>query len=532
LTLESAQISQLRPATFAEFEQEANRGNIVAVAKTVPSSELNPVDALVNVAGDARYAFLLESVEGGERVAKYSFLGANPYMIVRGEGNRTTIERDGETETRAECLTEYLRQHFSENKLASRVDLGPLAGGAVGYLGYQAAKWFEPALNRQVESGSALPSGSQSEDGLLMFYRTLVIFDRVQGQLTIVSVVFTDEASEDKSRLGELYETAVQETERVARLLTISTELSLTPAGRNERPEPPASEKSLVSSNWSEDAFHEAVRQVKEHIFAGDCYQVVLSQRFSRKVKVGAVPIYRALRQSNPAPYTYLLKLGDEAIIGASPEMLVRCRGERLDYRPIAGTRPRGATETEDDILADQMRADEKEVAEHMMLVDLGRNDLGRVAQFGSVKVEELMSVERYSKVQHLVSSLSARLREGCDRFDALAACFPAGTVTGAPKVRAMEIIGELEPDERGVYAGAVLYMDYDNNLDSCIAIRTIVMKTGEASVQAGAGIVADSVPEREYEETVHKARALLRAIEIAERQQNRIQDSGLRSQN
>jgi anthranilate synthase component 1 len=269
------------------------------------------------------------------------------------------------------------------------------------------------------------------------------------------------------------------------------------------------------------------VRQVKEHIFAGDCYQAVLSQRFTRTVKVEAVPIYRALRQSNPAPYTYLLKLGDEAIIGASPEMLVRCRGERLDYRPIAGTRPRGTTETEDNMLAEQMRADEKEVAEHMMLVDLGRNDLGRVAQFGSVKVEELMSVERYSKVQHLVSSLSARLREGCDRFDALAACFPAGTVTGAPKVRAMEIIGELEPDDRGVYAGAVLYMDYDDNLDSCIAIRTIVMKDGEASVQAGAGIVADSVPEREYEETVHKARALLRAIEIAESQ-----NSGLRTQN
>jgi anthranilate synthase component 1 len=532
LTLESAHISQLQPATFAEFEQEAKRGNIVAVAKTVPSRELNPVDALVSVAGDARYAFLLESVEGGERVAKYSFLGANPHMIVRGEGNRTTIERDGETETRAECMTEYLRQHFSENKLASRVDLGPLAGGAVGYLGYQAAKWFEPALTREVELRAASPSGSQSEDGLLMFYRSLVIFDRVQGQLTIVSVVFTDEASGDKRRLRELYETAVQETERVERLLAISTELGSTPTGRNEGPEPPASENSLVSSNWSEDAFHEAVRQVKEHIFAGDCYQAVLSQRFSRKVKVGAVPIYRALRESNPAPYTYLLKLGDEAIIGASPEMLVRCRGERLDYRPIAGTRPRGATETEDDILAEQMRADEKEVAEHMMLVDLGRNDLGRVAQFGSVRVEELMSVERYSKVQHLVSSLSARLREGCDRFDALAACFPAGTVTGAPKVRAMEIIGELEPDDRGVYAGAVLYMDYDDNLDSCIAIRTIVMKNGEASVQAGAGIVADSVPEREYEETVHKARALLRAIEIAERQKNRIQDSRLRSQN
>jgi anthranilate synthase component 1 len=212
-----------------------------------------------------------------------------------------------------------------------------------------------------------------------------------------------------------------------------------------------------------------------------------------------------------------LLKLGEEAIIGASPEMLVRCRGRQLNYRPIAGTRKRGATEAEDNMLAEEMRTDEKEVAEHMMLVDLGRNDLGRVAQFGSVKVEDLMSVERYSKVQHLVSSLSAHLCVGSDRFDALAACFPAGTVTGAPKVRAMEIIRELEPDDRGVYAGAVLYMDYADNLDSCIAIRTIVLRKGEALVQAGAGVVADSVPEREYDETVHKAQALLRAIEMAE---------------
>jgi anthranilate synthase component 1 len=213
----------------------------------------------------------------------------------------------------------------------------------------------------------------------------------------------------------------------------------------------------------------------------------------------------------------YFLKLDDDAIIGASPEMLVRCRGTQVDYRPIAGTRKRGATDREDDELAEEMRADEKEVAEHMMLVDLGRNDLGRVAQYGSVRVEDLMSIERFSKVQHLVSSLRARLREGCDRFDALAACFPAGTVTGAPKVKAMEIIHKLEPEERGVYAGAVLYADYAHNLDSCIAIRTIVLSKGEASVQAGAGIVADSVPEREYEETVHKAGALLHAIEMAE---------------
>ncbi len=289
-----------------------------------------------------------------------------------------------------------------------------------------------------------------------------------------------------------------------------------------------SNESNPVRSNWPRERFENAVRDVKEHIMAGDCYQVVISQRFSREVTVGPLPIYRALRQTNPAPYTYLLKLGDDAIIGASPEMLVRCRGQQLDYRPIAGTRKRGVTEAEDHMLAEEMRQDEKEVAEHMMLVDLGRNDLGRVAQFGSVKVEELMSVERYSKVQHLVSRLSARLRDGFDRFDALAACFPAGTVTGAPKVRAMEIIRELEPDDRGVYAGAVLYMDYAENLDSCIAIRTIVLRDGETSVQAGAGIVADSVLEREYDETVDKADALLRAIEIAEEEE----DSGLRIQN
>jgi anthranilate synthase component I len=523
LNLRASPISKLQPATFAEFQQEAKRGNVVAVARTLSSEKLNPVDAFVNVAGDARYAFLFESVEGGEVVAKHSFLGANPYMVVRGEGNATTVEREGQTETRAEVLTDYLRRHFSENKLASNADLGPLAGGAVGYLGYRAAKWFEPGLSKRGTDDPQSTSSSESsgEDALLMFFRTLVSFDRVQQQVKIMAVVLTDEAGGNENSLKELYETALRETARIERLLRLesqpSTLTGFNEAKRDREAEQLVAEKSLVRSNWSKDDFQRAVRQVKEHIFAGNCYQVVPSQRFTRDVKAEPVAIYRALRQSNPAPYTYLLKIGDDAIIGASPEMLVRCRGERLDYRPIAGTRPRGSTEEEDNRLAEEMRADEKEVAEHMMLVDLGRNDLGRVAQFGSVKVEELMSVERYSKVQHLVSSLSARLREGCDRFDALAACFPAGTVSGAPKVRAMEIIRELEPDERGVYAGAVLYIDYDDNLDSCIAIRTIVMRNGEAAVQAGAGIVADSVPEREYEETVHKAGALLRAIEIAE---------------
>jgi anthranilate synthase component 1 len=514
-------ISQLQPATFAEFEQDTKRGNVVAVSKTVSASLTNPVDAFVNIAGAARYAFLFESVEGGEGVAKYSFLGADPHMIVRGCGDETTIETDGVIETRSECVMEFLRRHFQQYKLANPDGLGPLAGGAVGYLGYGAANWFEPALKRKADGDSEdlrsqisnLKSQTSSDDALLMFYRTLVVFDRMQRQLRIVSVVFTEAAGSSESRLRELYDQAVRETERFEQLLTSPTQPPIPGSSRDQ----PSRENKSVRSNWTREKFQDAVRDVKEHIFAGDCYQVVISQRFSRDVTVGSVPIYRALRQSNPAPYTYLLKLGDDAIIGASPEMLARCRGQELDYRPIAGTRKRGATEAEDHLLAEDMRHDEKEVAEHMMLVDLGRNDLGRVAQFGSVKVEELMSVERYSRVQHLVSRLSARLRAGFDRFDALAACFPAGTVTGAPKVRAMEIIRELEPDDRGVYAGAVLYMDYADNLDSCIAIRTIVLRNGEASVQAGAGIVADSVPEREFDETVDKAQALLRAIEFAE---------------
>lgn len=260
-----------------------------------------------------------------------------------------------------------------------------------------------------------------------------------------------------------------------------------------------------------------AVNAVKEKILAGDAYQVVLSQKFKRQTSAEPINIYRALRTTNPSPYMFYIKLGAETLIGASPEMLVRCNQKNLEYRPIAGTRKRGATEEDDWILAEDLRSDMKEIAEHIMLVDLGRNDLGKVSEFGSVEVEELMKVEKYSHVQHLVTSLKSRLRENFDRFDALASCFPAGTVSGAPKVSAMKIIDELEPSKRGVYAGAIGYMDYAENLDTCIAIRTIRLENNIASIQAGAGIVADSVPEKEYEETINKARALVKAIELAE---------------
>src|SRR5438270_1465759 len=347
----------------------------------------------------------------------------------------------------------------------------------------------------------------QTNDSVMMFFRNIVAFDRVRRQMEITSIVFTDEATGDRARLHELYDGAVAETEKVEKKLyeeiTVAAEV------------PPRTGEITVhfQSNWPRKDFEAAVNSVKEHIAAGDCYQVVIAQQFTKPTPAEPLSIYRALRATNPSPYMYFLRLGDETIIGASPEMLVRCHDQRLDYRPIAGTRKRGATEAEDWMLGEEMRNDEKEVAEHTMLVDLGRNDLGRVSDYGSVRVEDLMTIERYSHVQHLVTSLRARLRDNLDRFDAVAACFPAGTVTGAPKIRAMEIIRELEPASRGVYAGAILYVDYADNLDSCIAIRTIELRDGVATIQAGAGIVADSIASQEFQERLNQAHPMVEPI-------------------
>jgi anthranilate synthase component 1 len=502
---------ELQPATFEDFEREATRGNVVPVVRRVLADLQTPVSAFLRLANDARYAFLLESVEGGERVARYSFLGVEPEMIVRGRGRDTLIERtNGETEhLRGVRVTDFLRDYFRRHKLARRDQLSPFSGGAVGYLAYDAVRWFEPVLD---DGEGAKP---ESDEAVLMFFRTVLAFDRVRQQVEISSIVFTEEASGSRADLRRLYEQAVRRTEAIENtLLGNAPEQASARSAKTHAEEAPPQ----FVSNWTRADFERAVETIKEHIAAGDCYQAVLSQRFSTQVEASPLEIYRALRATNPSPYMYFLRLDGESIVGASPEMLVRCRGSELEYRPIAGTRPRGANEAEDARLGEELRADEKEVAEHLMLVDLGRNDLGRVAAFGSVEVKELMSVERYSHVQHLVTSLAGRLNDSSDCFDALAACFPAGTVTGAPKVRAMQIIGALEPDRRGLYAGAVLYLDYAGNLDSCIAIRTVRIRDGRAEVQAGAGVVADSVPAREYEETVNKARAMLRAIEMAER--------------
>jgi anthranilate synthase component 1 len=503
---------KLSPATFEAFAHEAARGNVVPVVRTVLADLQTPVSAFLRVADDASYSFLLESVEGGERVARYSFLGARPEMIVRGRGPDTIIERGDTREVLTGTrLFDFLREHFSARRLVARPDLAPFAGGAVGYLAYDAVRWFEPVL----DDGQL----STHDDAVFMFFRTVLAFDRARQQIEIISVVNTEAAGGRAARLRELYDEAVAETARVEELLQVNAALQT-----DARTHAPTRAQSVeasapaLTSNWSRAGFERAVAQAKEHIAAGDCYQVVLAQRLQTRVAAPPLEIYRALRATNPSPYMFFLRLGTETVVGASPEMLVRCRGRELEYRAIAGTHPRGRDEAEDARLGAQMRADEKEVAEHLMLVDLGRNDLGRVAEFGSVEVKDLLTVERYSHVQHLVTGLGARLREDADRFDALASCFPAGTVTGAPKVRAMQIINDLEPDRRGIYAGSILYLDYAGNLDSCIAIRTMMLRDGQAEIQAGAGIVADSVAAREYEETMNKARALLRAIELAER--------------
>jgi anthranilate synthase component 1 len=493
----------LTPASFEEFEAEAQRGNVVPVVRTVLADLQTPVGAFLRIAEDASHAFLLESIEGGERVARYSFIGANPFMVARARDGKTIVDRNGQHEIVDQPGFEFLREYFANKRLANRAGLAPLAGGAVGYLAYDAARWFEPVLTKGNHK-------SPVDDATWMFFRNIIAFDRLRQQMEITSIVFVDEAAGDVQKLRDLYEQAIAETAEIARQLN----RELIPNDGKPGCDTAARD---IESDWSRADFEAAVDRVKEFIAAGDCYQTVIAQQFSKRTCAPPLAIYRALRATNPSPYMYFLRLGDETIIGASPEMLVRCSDGALEYRPIAGTRRRGETEADDLRLGEEMRQDEKEVAEHVMLVDLGRNDLGRVSDYGSVHVEQLMFVERYSQVQHLVSSVHSTLRSDLDRFDALAACFPAGTVTGAPKIRAMQIIDGLEPSPRGVYAGAVLYVDYADNLDSCIAIRTIELRDGVATVEAGAGIVADSVPTEEFQECVNKARAMFRAIELAE---------------
>lgn len=504
----------LQPSTFEDFERDAGQGNVVPVVRSIMADLQTGVGAFISIAGDCPFAFLLESVEGGERIARYSFFGANPEMIVRGRGRQTLVERNGKTEIYRMIATEWLREYFRERILSRRAGLTPFAGGAVGYLDYETAPWFEPRVNGGVgdpELAADQPPQA-SGNAVWMFFRNVVAFDRIRQRMDIVSIVLTEEAEGSLARLRELYEEAVARTAQIeASLLAGLTSQQMTSTKSEQTDIEP-------KSNWTRSDFEERVRKIQEYIAAGACYRVVLSQQFSSGFSGKPIGLYRALRTTSPSPYMFYLGLGAETIMGASSEMLVRCHGQRLDHRPVAGTRKRGATETEDWIMGEDLLTDEKEVAEHTMLVDVARNDLGRVADYGSVNVEELMAIERYSHLQQIVSTLRARLRDGLDRFDVLASCFPGGSVTGTPKIRAMEIIRELEPNRRGVHTGAVMYVDYADSLDACIALRTIVLRDGKAYVQAGAGIVADSVAAHEYVEMTQKVRWLLRAIELTNR--------------
>jgi anthranilate synthase component 1 len=468
------------------------------VYETFTADLLTPVGAHLRLARNAKYSFLLESVEGGETIARYTFTGADPQEIFRARGPVCTLESAGRRVQSDENPIELLRRLTARYHPVRVPGLPPLIAGAIGYFAYDMVRLVE-----------RIPSTGTDDLGLddcvMMFYLGLVAFDHVQHRVWVIRNVFT----EGGGSLRAKYDAAVREIRRTRRAL----EGPLPPQRRPRRSGP-----LHIRSNFTKPQYLAAVRKAKSYIRAGDIFQVVPSQRFSTETNTDPFEIYRALRVVNPSPYLYFLRLDDVSVVGSSPEMLIKVQGRDASYRPIAGTLPRGRTEIEDRALESKLLADPKERAEHIMLVDLGRNDLGRVCEYGSVQVERLMFVERYSHVMHLVSSLRGRLRPGVDCFDALMACFPAGTLSGAPKIRAMEIIDELEPTRRGLYAGAVLYLDFSGNLDSCIALRTLVAKNGRAYIQAGGGIVADSVPEREYQETVNKARALVKALEIAHR--------------
>jgi anthranilate synthase component 1 len=485
--------------TFEEFSELSRQGNIIPVSKAVTADLLTPVLAYLKVEAGMPHAFLLESVEGGEKIARYSFIGCNPYLIIKAKGEVVEIIRGGESKKRKGRLIDVMRKVTERHKPVTMTGLPPFTGGAVGYFGYDAVRWVENIPQKSEDD-------LQLDDAVMMFFSNVLAFDHVRQQILIISNALLDEGA---SNLEAKYQKAVDEIGSLETML-----------GRPARtPEFGAATADTITirSNFSRADYLKAVERGKEYIKAGDIFQVVLSQRFSAAITSEPFNLYRALRMVNPSPYMFYLKLSDHEVIGSSPEMLVKIVDGTAFYRPIAGTRPRGASDDEDALLAEELKADEKEKAEHIMLVDLGRNDLGKVCQYGTVEVVDLMRVEKYSHVMHLVSGLRGQLRQDVDRFDALMACFPAGTVTGAPKVRAMEIIDELEPDRRGVYAGAILYLDFSGNLDCCIAIRTLVVKDGKTHIQAGGGIVADSVPEREFQETINKSRALVKAVELAE---------------
>lgn len=487
-------------STLKEFLRLSKKGNVIPVYKEINADLDTPVSAFLKIK-HSDYAFLLESVEGQEKIARYSFLGTDPSLIFKSKAKQIEIIDVAGNKKRsfvtAGSPLDEIKKIMRDFRSVQVAGLPRFYGGLVGYIGYDTVRFFENIPDKNKDD-------LKIPDTLLLLADTLLIFDRLNHTIKIVSNVILPKASSD-SKKSCLYQKAIGKIESIHNDFNRLVIQKKIPAGN---------EKLQINSNLKQSEFVRIVKRAKDYIKNGDIIQVVLSQRFKVKTQKDDFAIYRSLRILNPSPYMYYLKLKDFSIIGSSPEMLVRCENGLVQNRPIAGTRRRGKNELQDSQLENELLNDEKERAEHLMLVDLGRNDLGRISKLGKVKVDEFMRVEKYSHVMHLVSQVSAILdKKRFDIYDVLKAAFPAGTVTGAPKIRAMEIIDELENVKRSLYAGAIGYFSFSHNLDTCITIRTILLKDGFAYVQAGAGIVADSVPEKEYQESVNKAKALMEAI-------------------
>ena len=469
--------------SLSEVKKISRYGNLIPVYREIMADLETPVSAYLKIAR-GNYSFLLESVEGGEQLARYSFIGTEPDIILKTDGN-----------SRVDPLA-LVEMELARFRPVSNVDLPRFHGGMVGYLGYEVVRHFEK-IPLPMQDPLNLP------ESVFMLVDTLLVFDHLTHKIKVVSHAHIN---------GDVEAAYYRATEKIDEIVSRLRQ----PIKEDGKPSPSIA-RTEAYSNMSKEAFEERVRRAKEYIFSGDIIQVVLSQRLARPTNISPFSLYRALRSLNPSPYMYYLSLGDCYIVGASPELLVRVEDGIVSNHPIAGTRKRGEDLIKDLALERELRSDEKECAEHIMLVDLGRNDIGRVSKAGTVKVPKLMNIEKYSHVMHLVSHVEGELREGLSQFDALRACFPAGTVSGAPKIRAMEIIAELEGTKRGPYAGAVGYFGFSGNMDTAINIRTSIFKDGIAYTQAGAGIVADSDPELEYHESINKAQALITAIEQAE---------------
>lgn len=490
--------------TLEQFIELARGASLVPVYRQLIGDSLTPVSAFCKIQ-EGDWSFLFESVVGGERVGRYSFLGSGPFLRFQAFDRRVQIQRAPAFQIEEQHHPDPLRlleELLARHRAPHVAGLPRFCGGAVGYAGYDAVRYVERLPQPP-------PDDRQLPDLCLAFYDRMVIFDHLNKTIAVVAHAHVDPRDPAQS-----YHDACLRVDRmVERLQQGVADLQLTditPVGETQR---------SYQSNFAPAAFETAVEKCKEYIKAGDIFQVVLSQRLVTETKARPFDIYRTLRVVNPSPFMFYVKTGPFCLVGASPEIMVRVEDDRVTIRPLAGTRRRGKTEEEDDRLAAELLADPKERAEHIMLVDLGRNDVGRVAQYGSVQLTDLMSVERYSHVMHICSNVTGKLQPGKTSFDAMRACLPAGTLSGAPKIRAMEIIDELEPCRRGPYGGAVGYIDFSGNMDTCIALRTMVMKGQTVYVQAGAGIVADSVPSVEREETLNKAMGLLKALEIAETQ-------------